>query len=231
MTIAEHRAARPLADQAYERLFERIRECELEPRQRISERNLAVELDLGLAPVRAALSRLAAEGIVVPIPRVGYEVRGFTVKDVDDFFQAWRLLAPELVSIAIEKADAQRRAHLAEVHAAAQREAAGMESGRGWVHVAETVFDALIAGVDNALLERFYRELRFDMHRLFVLVFRDEGDGGALTVDRLDQILEGDVPTARAYVERFVDASTIRVRGWAERHAAGVGVASGASDR
>ncbi|MBO1075900.1 GntR family transcriptional regulator [Roseomonas marmotae] len=62
---------RPLADRAYERLREAIVEGILIPGAKLSERGLAAALGISAQPVREALRRLEAEGMVETRPRSG----------------------------------------------------------------------------------------------------------------------------------------------------------------
>jgi DNA-binding GntR family transcriptional regulator len=62
---------RSLADRAYERIREAIVAGTLAPGNRISERGLAAALDVSAMPVREALRRLEAEGMVETRPRSG----------------------------------------------------------------------------------------------------------------------------------------------------------------
>ncbi|MCR1781318.1 GntR family transcriptional regulator [Nocardioides carbamazepini] len=65
-------AAKPrLADQAYERLVELV-VSGLPAGSRLSETELATTLGMSKTPVREALLRLESEGLVSPIPHVGY---------------------------------------------------------------------------------------------------------------------------------------------------------------
>lgn len=65
------KAKRRLADVAYERLVELIL-SELPPGSRISETELATILGMSKTPVREALLKLGSEGLVSPIPHIGY---------------------------------------------------------------------------------------------------------------------------------------------------------------
>ena len=57
---------------------------ELLPGERISENLVAQRLNASRTPVRAALMRLASEGLLDPIPSGGFTVRAFTERDVID---------------------------------------------------------------------------------------------------------------------------------------------------
>lgn len=63
-----------LSDRAYGLLRTRIIDLELGPGDRLNVDRLAVELDVSPTPVREALNRLAAEGIVTAAPYRGFRV-------------------------------------------------------------------------------------------------------------------------------------------------------------
>lgn len=69
---------RTLTDHAYEMIETRIVALDLKPGQVLSESQLVEELGIGRTPVREALQRLAAEGLVVVMPR-----RGVMVSDIN----------------------------------------------------------------------------------------------------------------------------------------------------
>jgi DNA-binding GntR family transcriptional regulator len=63
--------ALPVAERVYRRLRDAIATGELPPRGRLSERELSASLGVSTSPVKAALARLEAEGMVVTQPRRG----------------------------------------------------------------------------------------------------------------------------------------------------------------
>ncbi|KAA2214931.1 GntR family transcriptional regulator [Teichococcus oryzae] len=66
-----------LAERAYRRLRDAIADGSLPAGERISERSLAQSLGISAQPVREALRRLEAEGMVVTLPRRGTLVAEF----------------------------------------------------------------------------------------------------------------------------------------------------------
>lgn len=76
-----------LSDTAYTLIKESIVSCELEPGQFIAQAELAEKHGLGITPVREALRRLAQEGFLRALPRIGYEVSPVTPRDVQEIFE------------------------------------------------------------------------------------------------------------------------------------------------
>ena len=76
-----------LAASVYRELRAAICDFRLEPKQRLVQNNLADQLGISRTPVRDALMRLAAEGLVHPAPqRGGYLVSEFTAREVLDIY-------------------------------------------------------------------------------------------------------------------------------------------------
>lgn len=59
---------------------------EMRPGAEMSEPELAAEFAMSKTPVREALARLCAEGLMEAYPRRGYRVTPVTLKDMDDLF-------------------------------------------------------------------------------------------------------------------------------------------------
>lgn len=87
----------PLSERAYRRLRDAITDGTLPPQSPLSERSLAQRLGISAQPVREAMRRLEAEGMIVTAPR-----KGSTVAD----FSAARLEEMGLIRISLECAAA-----------------------------------------------------------------------------------------------------------------------------
>jgi DNA-binding GntR family transcriptional regulator len=88
-----------LGQQAYDIIKDRILARQLKPGERISIGEVASALGISRTPVTTAVKRLAAEGLVAIVPRVGTFVTRLTVEDVDEIFEIRRLVE----SYALEK--------------------------------------------------------------------------------------------------------------------------------
>jgi DNA-binding GntR family transcriptional regulator len=89
---------------AYERILLGIISGELAPGERLDEHDLTLRYDVGLAGVRDALGRLALESLVVRRPRSGTTVALLDHKEVDQVFEARRLIEPHCAALAAENA-------------------------------------------------------------------------------------------------------------------------------
>lgn len=74
------------ASPAYEQIRQAIVEGQYAPGQRLIEQRIAEELQLSRTPVREALHRLEAEGLVQSEPNRGAVVRALSVDDIADIY-------------------------------------------------------------------------------------------------------------------------------------------------
>jgi DNA-binding GntR family transcriptional regulator len=68
--------------------------------ERINEVRLSQELGVSRTPLREALHRLAHEGGLKSIPRIGYFVRGLTLDEFEQIYPIRQLLDPEALRLA-----------------------------------------------------------------------------------------------------------------------------------
>lgn len=88
---------------------------------RLGEVELAERLGVSRTPVREALGRLAAEGLVEIVPNRGARVASWTVTELKNVFDLRAALEPELTALAVPRAtpaDVEKLTELA--HAAAR---------------------------------------------------------------------------------------------------------------
>lgn len=92
-----------LVDQIYDTLLLRIRNLEYKPGTQFNLDKLKIEFSVSTAPIREALQRLARDNIVVVKPRVGFNVAHLTKEDIENVFEARKLLEGFCLRIAIKK--------------------------------------------------------------------------------------------------------------------------------
>jgi DNA-binding GntR family transcriptional regulator len=97
---------RPLtsAERALATLRDLIMGGELAPGARLGEVELAERLGVSRTPVREALSRLAAEGLVEIAPNRGARVATWTVAELEGVFDLRSVLEPQLTAHAVPNA-------------------------------------------------------------------------------------------------------------------------------
>jgi DNA-binding GntR family transcriptional regulator len=110
------RAERPAysrVEATYQRLKRDIMEGVYTPRQRLIETEIAKDLGVSRATLRAALIRLQHEGFVEIQPNRGAQVRSFSVEEATRILQVREVLEGLAAALAAEKATP---AELAELH-------------------------------------------------------------------------------------------------------------------
>jgi DNA-binding GntR family transcriptional regulator len=109
---AARRTAATAVDSVVEAITEGVKDGRYAPGQRLVEADLTRELGVSRGPLREALGRLAAEGIVVNEPYRGAVVRKLTRADIVDLFQIREVLegeAARLAALSIAEGDHRRR--------------------------------------------------------------------------------------------------------------------------
>ena len=81
-----------LGEKVYEVIRNRIVTCELPPGSSLPVVELARQLGVSLTPVRDALNRLAAEGLVDDVARRGYFVARLDPEEIVDLLEARRMI-------------------------------------------------------------------------------------------------------------------------------------------
>ncbi len=97
-----------LPSEIFSHLRSRILEFKLFPGVKISDKEVAMELGTSRTPVREALIRLVAHGLVSSLHNKGFTVREFSIKEVKDIYilrEALELLA---VKLTIKNFDAHK---------------------------------------------------------------------------------------------------------------------------
>jgi DNA-binding GntR family transcriptional regulator len=94
------------SERALGALRETILRGELPAGARLGEAELASRLGTSRTPVREALSRLAAEGLVELVPNRGARVASWSVAELEGVFELRTLLEPELTALAVPHASA-----------------------------------------------------------------------------------------------------------------------------
>jgi DNA-binding GntR family transcriptional regulator len=191
-----------LSDTTYEAIKLLIMDNRLAPGARISMEGLARELEVSPTPVREALARLDAEGLVVKRPLAGYTVSPqLDLAAFEDLFRMRMLLEPEAARLA-----AGRPVDLAELTDLndLNERMANVPAGEGYAAYRDQValdarfHDAIAAASGSPLLREAISRLRAHMH-LYRLYW---GSGIATTTaaehDRIVAALSARDPDAAA---------------------------------
>jgi DNA-binding GntR family transcriptional regulator len=77
----------PLPERVHQALRTQLLDGSLPPGTRLDYKQLAIELGVSTTPVREAVSRLASEGFVELVPRLGAVVRSLTRESAVEFYE------------------------------------------------------------------------------------------------------------------------------------------------
>lgn len=98
-----------LAEQAYRLLEEQLVTLKLLPGELITEKSLMDKAGIGRTPVREAIQRLSAEGLLRVIPRKGLMVTPLRRSELRQIIEARRVLERLMVVKAAERATSDQR--------------------------------------------------------------------------------------------------------------------------
>jgi DNA-binding GntR family transcriptional regulator len=142
-------------DRVYGSLRERILAGELEGGTRLHQEKLSEDLGVSRTPVREALTRLAAEGLVELLPNRGARVAAVTLADMQAAFEARLGLEPFAARLAAEKRPAPAIKAMAAAIADQQR----ARSARTTYKAIRRFHLAIVEASGNSHLMRFAETL------------------------------------------------------------------------
>lgn len=160
-----------LTEQAVAALRRDILATRLAPGETISEAATAQRLELGKAPIRAALARLSEEGLVTALPRRGWIVSLVTIRDIHEVFDLRGLLEPEAARRAAGRVDAAMLARLDAICAEGY-DGADEESVLAFLSANKAFHLAIAELSGNARLARQLDRLLDESTRMLVLGLR-----------------------------------------------------------
>jgi DNA-binding GntR family transcriptional regulator len=176
-----------LSEKAFRLLKHKIVTLELEPLAIIDDVSLANELGIGRTPIREALHRLAAEGLVIIAPRRGMFVADISITDLSKIFQ----VRMEMEGFCARLAAARiTPAQLAQMEATIEAlNTMGSANGRELMDIDERFHWLLYEASDNEFLADMLNRLHAHSCRLWHLVLDRMGDV-RLAIEQHGQILE-----------------------------------------
>jgi len=200
-----------LRDDAYERLLMAIIFGDLAPGLMVDEKTLAQQVGVGLASARDALQRLALEGLVERLPRIGTRIPDLSLRDMQNVFEARMLLEGNCAALAAQRASTtdilDMRAALDDINTVIHK-----KKFRVLVQRDLAFHRALAHATGNRMIERHSATL-LNMGARFWYFALPRAEPGVLEADMLahaqviDAIADGDAAAAeaamRAVLNRF----------------------------
>ena len=168
-----------LTERAVAALRRDILTTRLAPGETVSEAAVAAHLELGKAPVRAALARLAEEGLVQAVPRRGWMVSLVTIRDIHEVFDLRLMLEPEAARRAAGRVDAVMLRRLDAICAEGY-DCADAESAMCFLDANKQFHVAIAELSGNARLARQLDRLLDESTRMLVLGLRPRDRTGEM---------------------------------------------------
>lgn len=202
----------PLTDMVVQTLREKILSGELEGGERLVEGKLSDQLGVSRIPVREALRRLAAQGLVTIEPRRGASVSRYTDHQVRELVEVRATLEGLNARLAAKRHDASQIAELQQILDEGVRQA---ESGDPMtlMKLNDRFHDALGNIAANSVLREFMQSLRDRTALLFAPMNRERGKQNWSEHEAiLRAVIAGDAELAELVATRHVySAASIKI--------------------
>jgi DNA-binding GntR family transcriptional regulator len=169
--MAKSTAARVLAHDIYEALKEDILNAELQPGAILDETQLMRRFEVSRTPVREVIRRLAADGLVGMEPHRSAYVETFTVRDIADFFEAFRLTQRLVMVLSAARISREQLDRISKLELRLET-ACGTKKVRPARDLNIQFHRQVAAGCCNRYLEAAYNRLLDQSTRLSSLTFR-----------------------------------------------------------
>lgn len=192
----------------YAALKDDIIACRLMPGTELREPEIAARYSVGRSPLREALLRLEAEGLVVIVPRQYCRVAPISLRDAADMFGLRRVLEPEAARLVARTADDAARTRLLAV--AAGDEAADFIDDNRRFHctLASLAPNRRLGASCIEIIEQSDRLVRVSLAQI-------EGRRPDLLIGEhrviADAVVRGDARTAARLLRAHIDAAETRV--------------------
>jgi DNA-binding GntR family transcriptional regulator len=118
--LSYHNNKQPAAEKAYYHIKAAILAGKYPPGERLVEEKLAAEAGVSRTPVRQALGRIAAEGLIKPMERRGYCFSRDSIEEMEEVFDLRAVLEGYALRLAFNRIDGKVLALLEECVAQAQ---------------------------------------------------------------------------------------------------------------
>ena len=162
-----------LWQRVYDQLRVGILEGELEPGTELAEVALSEQLGVSRGPIREAISRLAAEGLVNVRPRRGAVVRSLSKEEFLELYQVREALERMAVQLAVPRLTETQLNELAALNEVMNASAAHDDIG-GFFEANVAFHSRLLEASGNGTLQEVYRQLlgQLGRYRLRSLTLR-----------------------------------------------------------
>jgi len=172
--LSEDFDARSLAEKAYKLLVQKITRIELAPGEPLLEKALSAELSIGRTPLREALQRVAAEGLVNHHPHRGMFVTEISATSVQQIYEFRALIDGYAAKLAAMRASENDARGLLRLHEELVQATEDDDIDR-YVELDRRFYVALAKAARNIYLEETIPRI-FNLHlRLWFLISKKLG--------------------------------------------------------
>jgi len=197
-----------LKDQAYARLKARILQGDFGPGTFLSERQVSAWLQMSKTPIRAALEKLAGEGLIQISPQQGVIVRELSIHEVADHFEIRSALEPFVVRQVAGRLTAEQTQRLrANLH---EQELSVRQRDAARNMMLDTAFHLLLCEfLGNREILRVMEQLRDKIHRVILRVFSHNPDRLAVGYEEhcriAEAVIAGNAEPAARFIQEHLD--------------------------
>lgn len=216
-----------LADQVYDAIEQRILDLEYGPGERLNIDQIARELEVSSTPVRDALNRMGADGLVVFTPYVGFSVRPTPEPDeIEQSFAARSCLESFATGLAATRVTEQQVARLRDManDIAGGRYSSFAEGFRPFTRANREFHREIVALSGNRFLLSAWESLNHDELVAFTLHERGIPDLELIAKEHeriVAALASGNRQAAQGAAQSHVDDGAKRILGHMSAQAAG----------
>lgn len=180
------------------------------PQDLLSEGQIADAVGVSRTPVREALLRLEAEGLLRLLPKRGALVLPVTPSELADVLETRRLVETHAARKAVANDHVPELVARLTAHRDAMQAAAKRRDTAAYVEADRAFHAEIVAATGNEIITALYRSLRERQLRMGVVNLLDERGGGADS-GRMRAMLREHDEILRAIAARSVRAATAAV--------------------
>lgn len=208
-------------DDAYAKLKAEILENRLPPGFQATEPEIALRLGMSRTPVREALLRLEADGLVAMKPRRGARVLPLSIDDMREIYEILTALEPEAAAeLAKRRPDARELKPLSDATNDMEK-ALGNNDLDAWAAADDRFHRELLVLHDNKRLTDFVMSMFDQAHRARMITLRLRKPPKQSTQDHRDilrAIENGEVEDAREIFRRHRKSAAAELLGLLETY-------------
>jgi DNA-binding GntR family transcriptional regulator len=169
LVIKDKRAFMLEADRAYDALRLMIVNNDFRDGYPILDKEIAKSLGMSRTPVREAIQRLKAEGLLDVVPRKGVYVKRLTAEEIRESYEFGEALEGMVAYLAAERANIEHADEL-QVIVDAMDQALESRNIMQWISMDEEFHTRLWAMCGNRMIENALRVLYIQIHRVRIFI-------------------------------------------------------------